>query len=163
MSVEYSWDAPDTAVAVIDSTGTSGLSSGADLKNLATAAYVITPLITPAAPLPAYVSYMCKSKLASATSVSGKTFLQAWFLHKTDGTNVSSETGTVIPSRAPDFIITWPQIANAGGYYLVSTPWLILRPPWPYEILLLNSVGQSTTNVNNDNILYEVTFNDKGT
>lgn len=163
MTVEYSWDAPDTAVAVIDSTGTSGDGGGVDLKNLATAGYVIAPVVTPADPRPLYASYICKAKLGSGTSVASTAFLKCWYLDKTDGTNYAGETGTVLPTRAPDFVIYWPNYANAGPFYLVSSPRFVMRPPWPYKILIQQGSGQTTTNVNNDNILYEVTVNEKGT
>lgn len=163
MTTEFSWDAPDTAVAVIDSTGSSGDGGGVDLKNLASAAYVVAPLVTPADPRPLWAGYLCKAKLASGTSTSGTAFLKCWFLDKTDGTNVISDSGTNVPTTPPDFIIYWPTISNAGPFYLRSSPRLVQRPPWPYKLLILQGSGQTTTNVNNDNILYEVTVNEKGT
>ena len=163
MTIEYSWDAPDSAVNVLDSTGTSGDASGADLKNLASAGYVMAAVITPSAPLPLFASYICKSKLGSSTSVSGQVFLKCWFIDKTDGTNYISDSGTNIPTTAPDFVIYWPTVASVGPFYLRSSPRFVARPPWPYKLLVQNAVGQSTTNVSNDNILYEVTINEKGT
>ena len=163
MSTEFSWDAPDTAVAVIDSTGTSGDAGGVDLKNLATAAYVTAALVTPTDPRPLYVSYLVKGKLGAGTSTSGTTFLKAWFMDKSDGTNVTSYSGTNIPTHAPDFVVFWPTISNAGPFVLVSTPRYIMRPAWPYKILIQQGSGQTTTNVNNDNVLYEISLNEKGT
>lgn len=163
MATEFSWFAPDTAVVVINSTGVTGDGGGVDLKNLATAAYVTAPLITPADPRELFASYICLSKLGSSTSVSGTPFLKCWYLDKMDGTNVASDSGTNVPTRAPDFVIYWPTINNAGPFYLISSPRFVMRPPWAYKMLIQQGSGQTTTNVNNDNILYEITTNEKGT
>ena len=163
MTTEFSWNAPAGSVVVIDSTGTSGDGGGVDLKNLSTAGYVVAPLITPADPRPLFATYVCKSKLASSTGVSGTTFLKCWFLDKADGTNVISDSGTNVPTTAPDFVIFWPTIANAGPFNLRSSPRFVMRPPWAYKMLIQQNSGQATTNVNNDNILYEVTVDEKGT
>src|SRR5574337_826603 len=163
MATEFSWNAPASAVNWIDSTGSSGDGGGADLKNLASGSYVIAAVQTPPTPRPQYISFLCKAKLASATSVASTAFLKGWFLDKTDGTNYLSNSGTVLPAEAPDFVIYWPSYANAGGFYLRSTPRLIQYPPWPCKLLLLQGSGQATTNVNNDNVLYGVTVDELGT
>jgi hypothetical protein len=161
MSVEFSWAAPTTAVNVIDSTGSSGDASGADLKTLATNGYVISTVITPVAPRPLFCSYLAKGKLGAA--VTGVPFLKGWFLDITDGTNQVSDNGTNAPTNSPDFIIYWPTVSSVGPFVMRSTPRIIQRPPWPYKILLQNSSGQTTTSVNNDNVLYEVTIDELGT
>jgi hypothetical protein len=161
MSTEFSWAAPSSAVNVIDSTGTSGDGGGADLKNLASGTYVITPVITPASPRPLFCSYMAKGK--SGVAVTGVPYLKGWFLDIIDGTNILSDSGTNLPTNSPDFIIYWPSISSVGPFIMRSTPRFIQRPPWAYKILLQNNLGQATTNVNNDNILYEVTTDELGT
>lgn len=159
----FSWDAPSTAVNIIDSTGTSGDGAGADLKNLASGAYAIAALVTPTAPRPEFCTYVCKGKLAVSTGTSGTPFLKGWFLDKADGTNVISDSGTNVPTTAPDFVIYWPTVTSVGPFVLRSTPRIVQRPPWPYKLLLQQGSGQATTNTNNDNILYEITVNELST
>ena len=163
MATECSWDTPDEAVTVIGSTGSGGDGGGADLLSLAANGFVIASLITPVNPRPIYASYEMKAKVAAATSMAGATLLRCWYLDRTDGTNVISNTGVVPPTEAPDFVIFWPNVAAVGGYYLRSSPRFILRPPWAYKMLIQNASPQATTAVASDNILSEVTFNELGT
>ena len=162
MTVSYTYGAVSGTTTLLDSTASSGDGGGADLKNLATAGYVMAPAITPTSAGPElYGGYMMLAKLQVA--VSGVTAFKCWFVDSQDGTNYDSMSGTNVPTRAPDFVFVWPTVSSVGPFRMQSVPRQVARPPWKHKILVQNNSGQSTTNVNNDSQLIGVTYSELGT
>ena len=45
--------------------------------------------------------------------------------------------------------------------YLVSSPRVVVRPPHPFKVLLQNTSGATTSNVDDENVLQESVYNDQ--
>lgn len=163
MTTSFTYSAVSGTTTLLDSTGASGDGGGVDLKNLATGGYVMAPAITPTAAGPElFGGYAMLAKFGTSPAVNTTAF-KAWFVDAQDNTNYINDNGTDTPTRAPDFVFFWLGATSTSQRRLQSVPRLVARPPWKHKILVQNTSGQTTTNVNNDNQLIGVTVSELGT
>lgn len=135
----------------------AGDTSTPTLKNKTNNTYTLSSEIDPGAgSLDQYANY--RLELRATTPTKG-VVAKCWFiLDIGDSGNYDVTDGTNTPDRAPDFVFYGYAVTTQQ--YLQSTPAVVMRPPSPFKVLLQNTSGATTSNTDNENRLYESTFND---
>ena len=110
--------------------------------------------------------------MKGASSIAANTVVaQCWFIVDVGNSGTypgigaaSDGSATVYPAWAPDFIFIWGAAGAGSPDVLQSVPKEVMDPPWKHKVLMRNTSGVATANVNDtDTILKKSTVNDLGT
>ncbi len=79
------------------------------------------------------------------TALSAGANIAGWFLTSPDG-GTTYEIATVVPPRAPDFIIPCPATTIGAGVAPFKATGLVRLPPLQFKVLIQNNTGQTLGN-----------------
>lgn len=128
-------------------TSIAGASSSPTLKNLASAARVLSNAIDNSSEKYPYIDLDLYIKAASVPS--GSPYVSLFFLYCLDGTNYEDGSASVAPAKAADVIIPVRLTTDQQRICLANIP----IGPYLTKILFVNSTGVGLANTDNLNVL----------